>query len=78
MDDQMFFDDYLLDEEDDEVEQRQQNKLITQQSLLEEYANLQKIIAVTDRVDLDIVDEKTGKMTHFKQVRFSGGNNAKH
>ena len=75
MDDQVFLDDFLLDEEDDEPTQ---HKMLTQQTLLEEYANLQKIIAVTDRVDLDIVDEKTGKLTHFKQVRFSGGNNSKH
>jgi len=75
MDDQVFVDDFLFNEEENGP---QQNKLITQQTLLEEYANLQKIIAVTDRVDLDIVDEKTGKLTHFTQVRFSGGNNGKH
>lgn len=49
----------------------QEQRVSSQEGFWETYHRFQHAIAFADKVDLDVVDNATGKKTSFNQVRFS-------
>jgi len=62
--------DFVLRDQE-ELSEIQEQLVGSQDGFWETYHRFQRAVAFADKVDLDVVDNATGKRTSFNQVRFS-------